>query len=78
MVESGDDLLDLATISFDHKRLAGVVNEHVAENAALRVEQEGIHAASEARSRMLFVTMPFSQRTRSPPVSEIRARKPRS
>src|ERR1700723_1526602 len=32
----------------------------------------------EARSRMLFVTMPFSQRTRSPPVSEIRARKPRS
>ena len=46
MVESGDDLLDLAAIGFHHERLALVIDEHIAENAALRVEQESIHAVS--------------------------------
>ncbi len=46
MVESSNDLLDLTAIGFHHQPLASVIDEHIAENAALRVEQESIDAAS--------------------------------
>ena len=46
MVESGDNLLDLAAIRLDHERLARVIDDHVAKDAALRVKQESIHPAS--------------------------------
>ena len=46
MVESGQDFLDLAAIRFHDERLARVINVHIAENPALRVQQESIHPVS--------------------------------
>ena len=46
MIESCEDLLHLAAIGLHRKRLALVVNQHIAEDATLRIQQESIHAPS--------------------------------
>src|SRR5580658_8781043 len=46
MVEGGNDLLCLAAISLDHEGLAQIVDNHVAQNTALRAEQKSIHTVS--------------------------------
>jgi hypothetical protein len=46
MVERRDDFLHLAAISLDQKGFPHVEDVHVAENAALRVQQERINTMS--------------------------------
>ena len=42
MIESRQNLLNLAAIRIDDDRLAAVVGVQIAQNAALRIEQKGI------------------------------------